>query len=71
MNAIAQVQETREAMKWLGSGAWAGVPGAEWREEGGKNAGRCGADEQAEAEDVSSWAAGLDVKCGVKTWQTR
>lgn len=66
MNAIAQVQEMREAMGWgLGRGLVC------LEQSGGKNAGRCGADEQAEAEDVSSRAAGLDVKGGVKTWQTR
>lgn len=64
MNATAQVQGTGEAMKRLRSLARAGVSGAKRREEEGKDAGRWGADKQAEAEDVSSQAAGLDVKGG-------
>ena len=35
MNAMAKVQEKRETIKCLGSGAWAGVAGAEWRGEEG------------------------------------
>lgn len=51
-------------MKRLRSLARAGVSGAKRREEEGKDPGRWGADQQAEAEYLSSQAAGLDVKGG-------
>lgn len=50
---MAKAQEKGEAMKCLGSGAWAGVAGAEGKGEEGIRAGRWGGDRQAWAEDIS------------------
>lgn len=61
---MAQVQETREAMK---DGVW-GMGWCVWTRVKGRgrdqSAGHWGGDKQAGAEDVSSRAAGLDMKGG-------